>query len=303
MKVSVVIPTIGRDLLITAILSALNQTLKPAEVIVCYDGDDFEIFKHSLQSNEQLLNKQSDIKIINVGPFNGGNNARQTGVEISAGDYIALLDDDDFWAENHLSDYNEFVSKSNGFVVCTCHVNVLGITPPLTLPQRNKQQDETISEYLFKINSIRPKLGYIQSSLLFFSKELALIIPFQRSLRYHQDIDWLVRLDQSNVSFSFYQSPHVTVFYNFTPDSVSKKISCYQSIEWASGVFLSKRILGDFILMQPLQMAINNSSVRDVFNVFKTAYEISRPGLWASLRAMIKIVGVLFKFMKNIVKN
>lgn len=83
--------------------------------------------------------------------------------------------------------------------------------------------NESIPDYLFRVNGIKLDCGFIQSSLMIFTRELAIKVPFDISLKYHQDIDWLLRLSNSKIKFSYIQSPNHTVRYMSTPFSVSKK--------------------------------------------------------------------------------
>ncbi|MFN2858049.1 hypothetical protein ACKUFN_27095, partial [Escherichia coli] len=76
-------PTIGRESIYLSIDSVISQTYKVTDIIICYDGNVFE--KLSLELNSyytELINKKI-IKILNVGPFSGGNVARQRGIEVS----------------------------------------------------------------------------------------------------------------------------------------------------------------------------------------------------------------------------
>ncbi|MFC2085705.1 glycosyltransferase family 2 protein [Bacteroidota bacterium] len=89
--VSVIIPTYNREVeLVEAIDSALGQTYDPIEVVVVDDGsDDNTINVVSGFSDSRL---QYD-RIDHAGP----SVARNRGIEISIGDFIAFLDSDDIW--------------------------------------------------------------------------------------------------------------------------------------------------------------------------------------------------------------
>ncbi|CDL46886.1 hypothetical protein [Klebsiella pneumoniae ISC21] len=43
--VSAVIPTIGRDSVFKTIESVLKQEIPVNEIVLCYDGDDFDVFR------------------------------------------------------------------------------------------------------------------------------------------------------------------------------------------------------------------------------------------------------------------
>ena len=89
--VSVVIPTIGRASLRTAVDSALNQTSPPMEVIVVLDRDC-----------DPDLPESDSIRVLRTPGRVGPSRAKQIGVESAKGNVIALLDDDDVWYPDKL---------------------------------------------------------------------------------------------------------------------------------------------------------------------------------------------------------
>jgi len=90
--VSVVIPTYQRpELLLRAVRSALAQSIADLEIIVIIDGPDF--------ATEEALSQIQDarLRVIPLPERVGGSETRNTGVRLSRGKWIALLDDDDEW--------------------------------------------------------------------------------------------------------------------------------------------------------------------------------------------------------------
>ena len=90
MKISAIIPAYNsQDFILDAIHSIQNQTHPVDEIIVIDDG--------STDSTQQIIQSQtSDIKYIsqeNQGP----SAARNTGIKVAQGDWIAFLDADDQW--------------------------------------------------------------------------------------------------------------------------------------------------------------------------------------------------------------
>jgi glycosyltransferase involved in cell wall biosynthesis len=120
-QISVIIPVYNRaDVIGRAVDSALNQTLKPIEIIVVDDG--------STDDPEKVLNKYGDevrlIKQSNAGP----SAARNHGISAAEGEYIAFLDSDDAWLPDKLerqvsmivSDKVSFlITDSCGFSGCS----------------------------------------------------------------------------------------------------------------------------------------------------------------------------------------
>ena len=93
-KVSIIIPTYNRaNLLPRAIKSVLSQTFKDFELIVINDG--------STDNTEEVIKKfqkkDERIKYILHKDNKGEAAARNTGIRIAKGEYIASHDSDDEW--------------------------------------------------------------------------------------------------------------------------------------------------------------------------------------------------------------
>lgn len=92
--VSVVVTTYNRkNFLRPAVMSVLNQDYKDKEVIVIDDG-----------SNDSSFKEIEDLPVRYIWKENGGiSSARNRGIEVVEGDFIAFLDVDDLWKKKKLS--------------------------------------------------------------------------------------------------------------------------------------------------------------------------------------------------------
>ena len=101
MKISVIIPVYNRAQMVKrAIQSVLDQTLPAHEIIVVNDGSSDE-------TGQVLQTFEPSIKIINQ-PHRGVSAARNAGIRLASGDWIALLDSDDVWLPQKLAMAREF---------------------------------------------------------------------------------------------------------------------------------------------------------------------------------------------------
>lgn len=226
--VTAIITTIGTDYLRKAIYSVKAQTYKNIELIVCYDGNNFNEFK------EKTENEFDSLILLNVGPFNNANNARQTGIAQANGKYIALLDDDDYWHEKHIEEnINEAEKcKNDNILLVSNSILVSNQKESRVLPERYyDSKKESVAEYLFCLKKNKKTL--MQTSSFFFNKEVAVLYPFDTSLSLHQDYDWVIRVDRSH-QVLIKQTQHNTSYYviDANLNSISKKSRAIDSLNW-----------------------------------------------------------------------
>ena len=95
MKVSIIIPTYNRaSLIVETIDSVLQQSFKDFELIVVDDG--------STDNTESALKQYGDTLTYVKQKNSGVNSARNYGLSIAKGEYIATLDNDDLWHADKL---------------------------------------------------------------------------------------------------------------------------------------------------------------------------------------------------------
>lgn len=104
---SIVIPTYNRaHMIIQTLETAFNQTYPHFEVILIDDGSNDnteEIIKTVHHKNFTYFKKQNEERAV----------ARNTGFKLAKGDYITLLDSDDFLYPTHLEEANKYITANN----------------------------------------------------------------------------------------------------------------------------------------------------------------------------------------------
>ena len=113
MKISVIIPTYNsKRSLERALDSVFAQTFKDFETIVVDDG--------SADATESMVRVNYPEATLLQQANSGVSKARNCGVEIASGDYLAFLDADDAWREDKLAlQYAQFMSKPELAMVFT----------------------------------------------------------------------------------------------------------------------------------------------------------------------------------------
>ena len=97
-KVSIVVPAYNSEKTITRCLSSLvNQTLQDIEIIVVNDASTDNTWEIMKSCEEQFPDK---VVIIDGGVNRGSGGARNQGFDFATGEYIGLVDSDDYVASN-----------------------------------------------------------------------------------------------------------------------------------------------------------------------------------------------------------
>ena len=113
MQISVVIPLYNKkDSILRALESIYNQTIQPSEIIVVNDG--------STDGSELLVEELHHPLIRLIQQQNAGvSAARNKGIEVAKGDWIAFLDADDFWDSDFLETIRILYNKYSDAKVLT----------------------------------------------------------------------------------------------------------------------------------------------------------------------------------------
>jgi len=281
--VSAVIPTIGRPELRAAVESALAQTYAIHEVVVGADtSDDLD------------LPDDPRVKVVRTGPRAGGNVARMAAIEAATGELIALLDDDDVWVPEKLQRQISVISESSNSI----WVSSTQVLEPggRAWPERLFARGERLPHYLFRKSSIRAGQGAMHTSTLIFPRSLVLEAPFDRSLRFHQDTDWLVQLDHKMPNIEVIQVVEPLTALREGDGSVSRGIDPLKSLAWAkrSLEHLDRRTRGEFLLTVTYWQALRHKRARG--RVLWNAFTWGRPG-WKA------VPSVVFLPLKNLLRR
>ncbi|MDR2037176.1 MAG: glycosyltransferase family 2 protein [Bacteroidales bacterium] len=196
--------------------SVANQTYRDFEVHVVDDGSEEDI--------ESVVKEISDERIrYHKLAHKNANVARNYGVVQSKGEYIAMLDSDDIWLEDHLEKCLELLKEKNadGLYGSLIINNVITNRKSITYVCE-PDKDEVMINYLL----LR---GYgAQSSTLFMSAESAKKVIWDPGLNRHQDYDFVVRYCKE-YKMAAKETP--TVIYNLRPKSHCDFESCIRFIK------------------------------------------------------------------------
>lgn len=180
-EVSVIIPTFNRaSTLVEAVQSVLNQSFQDFELIIVDDGSTDEtttklqpylpFIKYHFQENR------------------GVSSARNTGIQLASGAYIAFLDSDDLWLEKKLEEQMNFFRRWNQ--AAACYTDEIWIRNGVRVNPRIKHQKH--SGWIFKYSL--PLCIVSPSSICLHRSIITHLGPFDDTLPACEDYDFWLRL-------------------------------------------------------------------------------------------------------------
>lgn len=201
--ISIIIPTYNRASSISkSVRSVLAQTYKNIEVIVVDDG--------STDNTKQLIENICDyrLKYINLDTNAGACNARNKGIEMAKGDYIAFQDSDDVWKIDKL-EKQIYALKKNNVDLVFCAYEKINEKKQIILPQLKEG-------YVSRKELLRQSI--VSTQTLLGKKKCFEKVKFDESMPRLQDYDITIRLSKE---FKFYFVQEALVEMNVGNDSIS----------------------------------------------------------------------------------
>jgi glycosyltransferase involved in cell wall biosynthesis len=202
-EISVVIPSYNRsEELNRSLNTVVEQTVQPLEVFVIDDcsEDDLGIIVDAFKA-------KLNIQLIRLVEKGNANVARNKGIELASGKFIALLDSDDEWKSNHLENSIKFITE-NEIDGCFGGIQILkNGNPDRLIVPRDKYNNESPVEYLFGD-------GLCSTPTILISTEVARQIQFDNTLERHQDLDFSIRVFDAGFKFMSTKSCTTVVHWN-----------------------------------------------------------------------------------------
>lgn len=215
--VTVIIPTFnGSRFIEIAIESAVMQTYVGLEVIIVIDGSTDE----TLQIVEEWRRRDARIKVIQK--RNGGlSSARNAGLDQASGEFVAFLDDDDYWHPSKIAAHLSHFSNRPDVGVSysgTQFVDEAG--RPLRHTRRPRLTDLS-HYYLYCRNPITNGSNGVFRRTVFEKHR------FDESLPRNQDVDCWLRVAFAIPSWKFEGIPGLLTFYRVNPRALSSDYAAH----------------------------------------------------------------------------
>ena len=193
---SIVIPTYNRAHTISrALHSCLRQTCQDFEVIVVDDEKSSDDIEGALAPFDGLR-----VRLI---PHHRGRAAaaRNTGIRLAAGQYVALLDADDAFLPTKLECCYERLRSENRTLVYSQNYVDRGVGRYWIKPSRGLRDGENIFDYLFVHK------GWIHPSSIVTDATLARRNPFKEDLSFGDDTQFAADLWRQGIHLTMLEAP------------------------------------------------------------------------------------------------
>ena len=221
---SVVIPVYNKaNFLAKTLQSVIDQKFKDFEIIIVNDGStdkSLEVIKQFKDSRVQVYNQKNK----------GASMARNYGVAQAQSKWIALLDADDIWHDNHLKEiYNTIQKLPEADVVSTAYQIELHYNF-VKQPAYSKPKPKAINyiDDYFAYSLIDPLFW---TSTLAFKKSCFLETGgFDPILKTGQDLDLIIRFA---LKYELGYNPVVTLSYKrYTENNLSSQVNLQEKSKY-----------------------------------------------------------------------
>jgi glycosyltransferase involved in cell wall biosynthesis len=192
---SVVIPAYNRaDVLGEALRSVLAQTEQDFEIIVVDDG--------SKDDPQSVVRAIADPRIrFHAQPNRGGGAARNAGIDLAQGRFVAFLDSDDVWLPGHLSAMRKLLDGTTDTVGYARMIVDRGDGRNFLKPPRAVTVGEDMASYLLADR------GFVPTITIVVARDTAGRVRYHENLRAAEDTDFAIRLALDGQRFVMAEAP------------------------------------------------------------------------------------------------
>ncbi|MFW4406571.1 glycosyltransferase family 2 protein [Lactiplantibacillus paraplantarum] len=217
-EVSVILPVFNsQDFIQETIESVLDQSLKTFELIIINDA--------STDDTESIIQSYDDQRIVyeKLNKNSGVATARNVGIKIAHGKFIAFIDSDDCWNKDKLRCQVSFMNENN-----------------ISFSYSNYSLVNVSGRVIKRINNL-PKKSTYQSLLRTNSIPLLTVIIDRQLIKRYEFLDmhhedyatWLQILRKSDECAILH--PHITAYYRIRENSVSS--NKLKSLRWTWQIY------------------------------------------------------------------
>lgn len=225
--VSIIIPTFNRRRTLSrAIQSVLHQTYSLLEIIIIDDG--------STDDTESVIKGIYDDRIVyrKIPKRQGAAHARNIGMKMAKGDYIAFQDSDDYWYEGKLETQIKYLNKTGSDIVFCPYYRINLDGKRELVPDQSKQSYDAIEKDILEILKRTNVIG--TPTILMRRKVVEEIGGFDVEMQKIEDYEYAIRLAQ-RYKIAFFQEPLVEAYMQ--DDSITYR----KETDWDAHIIMLRK--------------------------------------------------------------
>ena len=207
---SVVIPTYNRSTsVLDTLRSCFEQTYPEVEIVVVDDG--------SSDDTLEVLAGIDDPRLVVVHQENAGPAAaRNHGMRVATGDYIAFLDSDDCWYPEFLEAAHTELQAQGEVLIYGQIIVDRGVGRYWVKPKRALGHEESIFDFLYVHG------GFIQTSTMIIPRKLAERVQWDEAVTFGDNDQFAIDCWKSGISFHMMPLPYTLYADIISDDALSQ---------------------------------------------------------------------------------
>ncbi len=210
-RFSIVVPTYNRSAsVLDTLQSCLDQSLNDFEVIIVDDG--------SSDDTREVLASIKDSRLVVVHQDNAGPAAaRNHGMRVARGQYIAFLDSDDRWYPEFLDVANKALEEFGEVMLYGQIIVDRGVDRYWVKPSRPMGAEESIYDYLYVDGS------FIQTSTMVIPRALADKVSWDESVTFGDNDQFAIDCWRTGIVFQMLPRP-LTLYADIISDEALSQL-------------------------------------------------------------------------------
>lgn len=284
-SVSVIIPTHNSlNEIVSAVDSLVSESFYIGEVIVVFSNSSVAYVQDIKIALSNYVNHFDIAYFVDETLSSNGATARNTGIMNSRFDFLAFLDDDDFWLPGKLECYFSLVKEQSiedrDFLLFSAVVHS-NRDNSISAEIGSKYCGQHIAEYLFCDK------GVIQTSTWLLPRYTAQRVLFNPELVRHQDYDFCLRAYSIGVEFLMYSRPMSHWVINQKSNFIKKGATYYFCKKWflEYKIFMTLPAMVGYFKKDLLYVAFKERKILDFI-----LFSVSQVGFLWTVKLLIEIV-------------
>lgn len=295
--VTAIITTYKRpvELLKRAVLSVINQTYQNWELYVINDCPE----DNELTSDINLMIQEIEDKRVNyvcMEKNSGACAARNKGIELSKGEYIALLDDDDEWCPDKIALQVEAFTSDRIGLIYSPFYNITDLNSKPQIIARSTASGNLFESMLYK------NIAGGCSMTMFSRKAVNDCGMFDERLLSSQDYDFYLRISEK-YEFAFVAKPLVNRYLldeSITKNPEKQKLGWELFTKKHQNLYMEHRDAYSYRINRRVSELIENGDFSQALKYYRKALKIkpiSKHNILEPLKGLGKFLG--YKNMKD----